>query len=168
VGPAGRADNESIPSPTVAQADVEIVRAGSEELDELTDLFEAYLDFYHMPLDRARSRTFLETRLREGESVIFAARRRGRLVGFVQLYPLFSSTRVGPLWLLNDLYVDASVRRGGVATLLLERSKGLARDTGAVGIELETAIDNPAQRLYEARGWKRDLEFFHYSWERSA
>lgn len=29
---------------------------------------------------------------------------------------------------------------------------------------LETAIDNPAQHLYEKLGWKNDVEVFHYAW----
>ncbi len=139
---------------------------GRDDLDALTDLFEAYRDFYQMPLGPARSREFLAARLGAKEAIVFVARREARMVGFVLLYPLHSSTRVGPLWLLNDLFVVPSERRGRVATRLLERAKELAIETGAVGIELETAVDNPAQRLYEARGWKRDLEFFHYSWER--
>ena len=32
------------------------------------------------------------------------------------------------------------------------------------GLALETAKANPAQRLYEKLGWKKDLEHLHYFW----
>jgi ribosomal protein S18 acetylase RimI-like enzyme len=38
--------------------------------------------------------------------------------------------------------------------------------TGAVRLELSTAVTNPeAQRLYEKEGWRRDVEFLHYEFE---
>lgn len=154
------------PLPSSSPEAVEIERANAADLVDLTRLFEAYRKFYRMPADAAGAREFLSERLAHEESVIFLARRAGRAVGFVQLYPLFSSTRLGRLWLLNDLYVDEGERNSGVATQLLERAKELAVETDAVGVELDTAYDNPAQRLYEALGWKRDLEFFHYAWDR--
>ena len=35
--------------------------------------------------------------------------------GFVQLYPMFSSVRARRTWVLNDLFVEAQFRRGGIA-----------------------------------------------------
>jgi ribosomal protein S18 acetylase RimI-like enzyme len=141
-----------------------IARASAEDASEVAPLFDAYRQFYREPPDPEGSLAFLAERLARGESVVFLARERGTAVGFVQLYPTFSSTRGRRLWVLNDLFVVPSARGRGVGARLLERAKELARASKAVGVTLETAVDNPAQRLYESLGWKRDREFLHYEW----
>ena len=79
------------------------------------------------------------------------------MVGFTQLYPMFSSVRTARTWILNDLYVDAGARRRGVARALLDASAAFARGDGAAGISLETTQDNAAARaLYRAAGWNED------------
>jgi ribosomal protein S18 acetylase RimI-like enzyme len=47
--------------------------------------------------------------------------------------------------------------------LRLRRARRLAEETGAAGLGLETATDNlPAQKLYEALGWRCDTAFYRY------
>ena len=78
-------------------------------------------------------------------------------VGFVQLYPMFSSVRTARTWILNDLFVAPAARRGGVARALLEAAAAFAREDGAAGLSLETGRDNAAARaLYRAAGWHED------------
>ncbi|HAI44518.1 MAG TPA: GNAT family N-acetyltransferase, partial [Maribacter sp.] len=36
---------------------------------------------------------------------------------------------------------------------------------GYKGLALETAIDNPAQKLYEKLDWEKDSHCFHYFWQ---
>jgi GNAT superfamily N-acetyltransferase len=145
---------------------VRVRRASLKDLNTLIRLFEGYRKFYRQAADRPGSRRFLKERIVRQDSVIFLARRRGRVVGFAQLYPTFSSTRLGPLWNLNDLFVLPTVRRRGVASCLLRRCQDLAKETGALGVWLETAVDNPAQSLYATHGWKLDREFLHFDWDR--
>lgn len=134
-----------------------ISRAGPADLDALAALFDAYRQFYGQPADLPRARDWLRSRLRLGESVALLARRAGQPVGFVQLYPMFSSVRTAKTWILNDLFVDPAARRHGVARALLEAAAGFARSDGAAGIALETAQDNAAARaLYRAAGWRED------------
>jgi ribosomal protein S18 acetylase RimI-like enzyme len=134
-----------------------ISRAGPADLDALAALFDAYRQFYGQPSDIARARQWLRERLRFGESVVLVARRDGTAVGFVQLYPMFSSVRTAKTWILNDLYVDAGARRQGVARQLLDAAAVFAREDGAAGISLETTQDNHAARaLYRAAGWQED------------
>ncbi len=141
-----------------------IRRARPSDAEAAAELFDEYRQFYREPPDRDAARRFLAERAARRESVVYLAFREGRAVGFLQLYPTFSSTTLRPLWILNDLFVARTARRHGVGGRLLERAKALARETGAVGVTLETATDNPAQRLYEAHGWKRDVAFLHYEW----
>ncbi len=137
--------------------DTVISRAGPADLDALAVLFDAYRQFYGQPSDVPRARDWLRSRLRVGESVVLLAKRDGAIAGFVQLYPMFSSVRTAKTWILNDLYVDADARRGGIARRLLDAAAKFARDDGAAGISLETTQDNAAARaLYRAAGWNED------------
>ena len=134
-----------------------ISRAGPADLDALAQLFDAYRQFYEQPSDLPRARQWLRERLRFGESMVLVAKRGGIAVGFTQLYPMFSSVRTAKTWILNDLYVDANARRGGIARSLLDAAAKFAREDGAAGISLETTQDNAAARaLYRAAGWNED------------
>ncbi len=137
--------------------DLTISRAGPADLDALALLFDAYRQFYGQDSDVPRARDWLRSRLRVGESVVLLAKRDNIIVGFVQLYPMFSSVRTAKTWILNDLYVDAAARRSGVARSLLDAAAKFAREDGAAGISLETTQDNAAARaLYRAAGWNED------------
>ncbi len=145
-------------------SDVDIAPAEENDLLEIGVLFDAYRQFYRQPPDVPGAQAFLADRFRKRESVIFVARSRGNAIGFVQLFPTFSSNAMRRLWILNDLFVTPSYRGRGIGSLLLARSKEFARETGASGVILETALDNPAQKLYEAFGWRLDKSFLHYEW----
>ena len=134
-----------------------ISRAGPADLDALAALFNAYRQFYQQPSDLPRARQWLRERLRFGESVVLVAKHGDSVAGFVQLYPMFSSVRTAKTWILNDLFVDAGMRRKGVARALLDAAAAFAREDGAMGLSLETSQDNAAARaLYRAAGWNED------------
>ncbi len=135
------------------------------DLEVTAGLFDAYRQFYRQPADPAMARRFIADRLARGDSTIFLAAVDGVAAGFVQLYPVFSSTSTPPgrLWLLNDLFVAPAGRRRGVGRALMERATAWARETGATGLFLSTARDNhPAQALYESLGYRRDEVFVVY------
>jgi ribosomal protein S18 acetylase RimI-like enzyme len=59
---------------------------------------------------------------------------------------------------LNDLYVEKEYRKHGIGESLIRTAMQFAKDTGAVYVQLETAVDNhTAQQLYEAIGFKKQL-----------
>lgn len=152
-----------MPSTKPAANPLRIVRAAAQDAERVAPLFDAYRQFYKQKSDLARARAFLSERLERDESVIFLALAGGKAVGFVQLYPCFSSTSMKRMWILNDLFVTPEARRGGAAKALMERARQWALETKADGLWLETAVDNhPAQRLYESLGWKRDNDYFRY------
>ena len=112
------------------------------------------------------ARRFLSDRLKNDESVIFAARlaETDALVGFTQLYPTFSSVRMRRVWTLNDLFVAESARGNGVARALMEAAQAFATSTGAVALELATERDNTvAQALYDSLGYERVEEYLHFT-----
>ncbi|MEO8777735.1 MAG: GNAT family N-acetyltransferase [Rhodanobacter sp.] len=135
-----------------------------DDLDALVPLFDGYRQFYRQVSDLARARSFLAQRLANDESQVLLARDDAGLgLGFTQLYPQFSSIRLVPTYLLNDLFVMQSARRQGVARGLLVAAAEHARSLGAGSLSLSTALDNrPAQALYESLGWQRDQGFCEY------
>ena len=143
--------------------EVEIVQATPADVGAVAPLFDAYRQFYNRPTNEEAARRFLFARLSKGESVLFVALRGQDAVGFVHLYPVFSSVNLARQWILNDLYVTPGVRKQGVGLALAERARQFAESTQADGLTLETAADNQAaQRLYERLGWKRDEQFYRY------
>ncbi len=145
-------------------SDVRIEEAGLAELETVTDLFLGYLNFYEAPTEREDAKAFLGDRLSRGESTVLLARVDGRAAGFTQLYPLFSSVRRKPVWLLNDLFVAPEFRRHGVGRALIRAVAERAEKAGVVRVELSTAETNKqAQALYEAEGFVADVVFRRYS-----
>lgn len=140
-----------------------VFRADASHLAPLVDLFDGYRRFYRKASDPDGARAFLGARFRAADSVIFVAEHEDTLVGFTQLYPLFSSVRMRRVWLLNDLYVAAEARRAGVGEALMEAARAFASADGAVALQLSTELDNvDAQALYERLGYERDATFASY------
>lgn len=143
-----------------------VKQATIEDLKAVIPLFEAYRKFYGKASDTEGSTNFIKKRMEHKESVLFIAEKEGAVVGFVQLYPLFSSTRLQRLWLLNDLFVSVEYRKLGVATALLQKAQQLSRDTKAAGLLLETEKSNlPGNKLYPKMGFSVDEEHHYYFWE---
>lgn len=144
---------------------VTINKTKLSELDELAPLFDAYRVFYEQPSDIDRAKQFLTDRIKNQESIIYLARWDGVACGFTQLYRTFSSISTQHSWILNDLFVDPSVRGKGIGEHLLKKAQEFARLDNAKGLALETGVENPAQKLYERLGWKQDAEYLNYFWK---
>lgn len=142
---------------------IAIRRAEPSDVDLIAPLFDDYRGFYGHPSDPPLARRFLADRLSSGESVVLLATDETAPCGFTQLYPLFSSLRCRPIWILSDLFVAPDRRGQGVGRRLMEAAHAFARAQGAASIELDTAHTNTAaQALYESLGYERDVEFRHY------
>ena len=144
---------------------ITIRSASIEDLEQIVPLFDAYRVFYEQTSDIETARKFLTTRLENNQSVIFLAEENGKAVGFTQLYPMYSSVSMEKMYVLNDLFVDPSERGKGIGEKLLLQAQAYAHENNLKGLTLETASDNPAQRLYERLGWKRDASYYHYFWK---
>lgn len=125
------------------------------DLPQLAELFDQYRIFYHKESDIPAASTFLQDRLENKDSEIFVAEENGLLTGFVQLYPIFSSTRMQRYWLLNDLYINEKYRGKGYSKELIEQAKELCKTSNACGILLETGKSNDiGNQLYPACGFE--------------
>lgn len=140
-------------------------KATAADLQQLAELFDQYRIFYHKESDIQAAEKFLAERIGNKDSEIFVAEYNGRLVGFVQLYPLFSSTRMKRYWLLNDLYVNENYRGKGYSKVLIEEAKKMAKSSDACGILLETGKSNDiGNQLYPACGFEIYDEVNFYEW----
>jgi GNAT superfamily N-acetyltransferase len=145
-----------------------IRRATAAYLREAAKLFDGYRQFYGQPADYPLAEAFLRDRLARGDSALFLALdpRSGAGVGFVQLYPSFSSVAARRIWILNDLFVAPGARRRGIGRALMEAARDFAVSTGAARLVLSTAATNrEAQALYESCGYKQDDMFLVYKLE---
>lgn len=140
-----------------------IKKATLTDLDALTELFDLYRVFYEQRSNPDGAREFLQARIQNDESVIFLNVEGDQPVGFVQLYPSFSSVSMMRSWVLNDLYVKEQFRGRGAGENLINRAIQFAMETGSKGIMLETGEANlNAQRLYEKIGFERESNYFYY------
>lgn len=136
-----------------------------QDLPQLAELFDQYRVFYYKESDISAAENFLKQRIENKDSEIFVAESEGKLTGFVQLYPLFSSTRMKRYWLLNDLYVNENYRGKGFSKELIEEAKQLAKSTNAFGILLETGKSNDiGNQLYPSCGFEIYDEVNFYEW----
>jgi GNAT superfamily N-acetyltransferase len=143
-----------------------IARVGLRELDDLLPLMRAYCDFYSVsPTDEdllGMSRALIADP--QGEGAQFLARAAdGAAVGFASLFWTWDTTEGGRIAVMNDLYVDADARGGGVGTSLVEACRAEARGRGARVLAWQTALDNTrAQSVYDRLGAER-AQWLDYS-----
>lgn len=137
--------------------------AGKREIDLIAPLFDSYRQFYDKPADAELAAVFIRDRLQAKESVIFLAvageEGTREALGFVQLYPSFSSVAACRIWVLNDLFVAPKARGRGVGRALMEAARRHAIQTGAKRLTLETTAENRvAWSLYEDLGYVRQKD----------
>ncbi len=137
-----------------------------QDVLQLSKLFDLYRIFYRKQSDVEGAKKFLSERIRNDESVIYVAEEENELLGFTQLYPQFSSTRMKRTWLLNDLFVLQEHRERGISKQLIEAAKQLALKTNAAGLLLETEKTNVVgNRLYPSSGFIMNTTNNFYWWE---
>ncbi len=134
------------------------------DLDQVAVLFDEYRMFYGKETDLHAAKQFLSDRIVNNDSELFVAVVNDTLLaGFIQLYPIFSSTRMKRLWLLNDLYVNPTYRGKHISVLLIDKAKELSEKTNSAGLILETAKSNEiGNRLYPKTGFVLDEEHNYY------
>ena len=144
-----------------------IKQATQADVENLAHLFDAYRQFYHKTADLKAAADFLRARIENNESVIYIAMNElNHFVGFVQLYPSFSSTRLKRFWVLNDLFVDPEFRGNGYSKALIEKAKDLCQATNACGMLLETSKTNDiGNKLYPSCGFEIRDDANFYEWE---
>lgn len=141
-----------------------IKKVSVNQLEDALIVFDQYMVFYKQPSAPDKYRPYLHERLSNNEATVFVAYNSdNQPIGFVLNYHSFSSVSLGKILVLNDLFVIPSYRKQGVAKNLIERCIALAKEVGAIRVDLATAIDNvSAQVLYEKIGFIKDTDYFSY------
>lgn len=143
---------------------ISILRTTPSDLETLLPLVQAYRVFYEQQPDPKRERDFIEAHLQNATSLLFLAFYNDDAAGFMQLFPTHSTVHLGPVYILEDLFVTPAHRKHGIATALLNHALDYAQSAGAVGMFLETAYANTtAQLVYERSGWTRENTFYKYN-----
>lgn len=142
----------------------QFTQATIDDLESTAILFDLYRQFYEQQPNIQAATRFIAERLEKKDSIIYLAVdvKQSKAVGFVQLYPSFSSVSMKRLWILNDLFVLPDYRKKGVGKGLIQSGVTLCMATNAKGLMLETAVSNTsAQSLYEELGFKRSKDDFY-------
>ncbi len=144
---------------------MQIIKAEKIHLNLAAPLFDAYRQFYKKTSDLSAAAQFLDDRLTNDESTIFLALdKNNEAVGFMQLYPGFSSVSMQKILILNDLYIDEKSRGQGVGRHLMKAAQEFAILNKAARISLQTAKTNiVGQKLYESEGYVLDSEYLTYA-----
>ncbi|MCZ4336608.1 GNAT family N-acetyltransferase [Shewanella colwelliana] len=110
-------------------------------IEEDLSVLAAQFDLYRQSLGQLPapddSKDFIQSRLQENDSVIFIAQLENEILGFIQLYPSFSSRLLKPLWYFDDIFVVKSQRNKGIATALIHKAKELADETNVLAVRRE-------------------------------
>jgi len=141
-----------------------IEKATLHEATDISQLFDSYRIFYRKESDLKAAESFIKERLENEDSVIYYVKNeKDQICGFTQLYPSFSSTKMKRMWILNDLYVQASDRGKGYSKALINQVKKLCQETDACGILLETETSNTiGNQLYPAVGFELESNNFYF------
>lgn len=141
---------------------MQIIQVQLKHLDDLVPLFNGYRTFYKQDANIKEAKHFLRERIKNKDSIIYIAYIDKVAVGFTQLYPLYSSVAMQPIYLLNDLFVGSNYRGKGIGESLINKAKLFCQENYLKGLAIQTAFNNPAQHLYERLGFIKDtdLQFF--------
>jgi len=143
-------------------SEIIIEHVRDEHFEDVARLYHLYREYFARDAasDAAFSAAFLRERIAKSECVIFVAVADGQAVGFINLYPLWSSWYCRRIWFVSDLYVDEAARGRGAAAQLVERAKAFARDSGASSMMVELPKHEPhLYKFYENLGFKQDAVF---------
>jgi GNAT superfamily N-acetyltransferase len=131
--------------------------AEREDRSQLAELIRGYFGFYHTPFDEPKVEALLDLLEHDpGLGVQLVADADGRLQGFASLYACVDTLVADRILVMNDLFVDPSVRNQGIGAALFDASLAYATAHGYARLDWVTAQDNrDAQRFYDRHGGRR-------------
>ena len=143
-----------------------IRKATLKDLDQLTTLFDQYVVFYKKPSNHEKHKAYLKERIENNEATVFMAfddEKPEKAIGFTLVYVTFSSLALNKILILNDIFVDSTIRKKGTGEQLILQTVELSKELGSNLIRLRTAKNNTiAQGLYHKMGFVRDEHLYTY------
>jgi GNAT superfamily N-acetyltransferase len=132
--------------------------AESKDRPRLIELIKGYFAFYRTPFPAGSTfEAFLDRLERDPKlGVQLVAEEEGHLHGFASLYACLDTLIADRILVMNDLFVDPSLRDRGVGAALFDASLAYATAHGYARLDWVTAADNhDAQRFYDRHGGRR-------------
>lgn len=132
--------------------------AEREDRSQLLELIKGYFAFYRTPFPAvSKIEIMLDLLERDpGLGVQLVAEEGGHLHGFASLYACLDTLVADRILIMNDLFVDPSLRNRGVGAALFDASLAYATAHGYARLDWVTAADNKdAQRFYDRHGGRR-------------
>jgi GNAT superfamily N-acetyltransferase len=132
--------------------------AEREDRPQLLELIKGYFAFYRTPFPAlSKIETMLDLLERDpGLGVQLVAEEEGHLHGFASLYACLDTLVADRILVMNDLFVDPSLRNRGLGAALFDASLAYATAHGYARLDWVTAADNQdAQRFYDRHGGRR-------------
>ena len=131
--------------------------AERKDRPQLLDLIGGYFAFYRTPYARPKVEALLDLLEQDPDlGVQLVADAEGRLQGFASLYTCIDTLVADRILVMNDLFVDPSLRNRGIGAALFDASLAYATAHGYARLDWVTAEDNhDAQRFYDRHGGRR-------------
>ncbi|WP_445781167.1 GNAT family N-acetyltransferase [Shewanella sp.] len=119
------------------------------DLEPLSNLFDLYRQQLNQVADFSSCRAFLKHLLSQNDSMIFVCIKDDSMVGFIQLYPSFSSLLLAPVWYLEDVFVLPTYQQQDVAMQMYQKAELLAKSTGVLLINRDEQQSMPLQETQQ-------------------
>ena len=136
-----------------------VVRSAEpEDRPQLLELIKGYFAFYRVTYpSSSKVEHLLDLLDRDpGLGIQLVAEEKGRLQGFASLYACLDTLVADRILVMNDLFVDPSLRNRGIGAALFDASLAYATAHGYARLDWVTAADNDdAQRFYDRHGGRR-------------
>lgn len=116
-----------------------LVQSISEKyIDQFVIVVDEYRKFCGFNLSPEATKGFFKNLHKENKAATFIAiSEEYEIMGFINLYPSYSTLSLRKIWILNDLGVSSRFRRLGVAQALIKKSIEFAKESGSIRIELK-------------------------------
>lgn len=136
-------------------------RATFSQLTELLKVFANAFEDQDSYQSAIPSAEYLNELLAREEFIPLVAIVDGKIVGGLAAYVLTKFEQERSEIYIYDLAVDEEYRRRHIATGLIEKLKGIAREMGSYVIYVQADQgDDPAIKLYESLGIREDVLHF--------
>jgi GNAT superfamily N-acetyltransferase len=140
-----------------------ITSAQKASLEHLVPLFKKYRSLFSLPTKQQQAIDFLDKALSSNVR-IYLYFEQSKAVGFCCVYRTYSSFAFSAIDTVNDLYVDKSWRRKGIAQKLLAHVELIAKRDDVHSIKVSTQNTNVAANcLYLKKGFVEVTEFNLFS-----
>ncbi len=141
----------------VTGTDIDIRAATGADRDALIALLLAQLGEHEIPLDAAGAARAIDGALQQPDwARMLVATRAGEIIGMAALSFIWTYEYGGRAAWLDELYVVPAQRGHGIGRMLLQMAYAVARECGAVAMDLEVESSHRrVEQLYAREGFAR-------------